>query len=337
MTLSAGSPRGRGGAARRRRGFGARGGRRDERAGDQQHDDAACGHSVGLLRCLRGELTGSRREAALQPDVRPIRPCDRVVALGPPFAVTERHGDSARRKVAERGAAAARYGFGSRLTARLRIWPPMLSPIWASSPAAWTAVVTSSTPLGGRARSSRAGRGIRACPSRARPRAPPAGAGNCGRCRAAGRTAAPSGAAPAAASAAGVGSKVRGAAALRRAAVARAAAGRLAAGLRAEGLDDFAVGAFAALRGLLRRGLPRRRLRGRRGGGGRGRRSARGGPRRGAVPADPLRAGGRQRGEHALLVLLGLRLLLLGLFDLVSHPSASVRFPLRTRRTPAEL
>jgi hypothetical protein len=40
------------------------------------------------------------------------------------------------------------YGRGMRLAARLRIWPPTVMPIWASSPAAWTAVVTISVPLG---------------------------------------------------------------------------------------------------------------------------------------------------------------------------------------------
>ena len=33
--------------------------------------------------------------------------------------------------------------------ARLRTCPPTVRPIWASSPAAWMAVVTSSVPLGG--------------------------------------------------------------------------------------------------------------------------------------------------------------------------------------------
>jgi hypothetical protein len=36
-----------------------------------------------------------------------------------------------------------------RLAARLRSWPPTVTPIWASSPAAWTAVVTISGPRGG--------------------------------------------------------------------------------------------------------------------------------------------------------------------------------------------
>src|ERR687895_2403141 len=35
-----------------------------------------------------------------------------------------------------------------RLAARRRICPPTVRPIWASSPAAWTAVVTISVPLG---------------------------------------------------------------------------------------------------------------------------------------------------------------------------------------------
>jgi hypothetical protein len=35
-----------------------------------------------------------------------------------------------------------------RWAARLRSWEPTVTPIWASSPAAWTAVVTISTPLG---------------------------------------------------------------------------------------------------------------------------------------------------------------------------------------------
>jgi hypothetical protein len=35
-----------------------------------------------------------------------------------------------------------------RRAARLRSWEPTVTPIWASSPAAWTAVVTISVPLG---------------------------------------------------------------------------------------------------------------------------------------------------------------------------------------------
>ena len=52
-----------------------------------------------------------------------------------------------------------------------------------------------------------------------------------------------------------------------------------------------------------------------------------------AVASDPLRAGARERSEHARLVLLRLRLLLLGL---VSHEHPSVGCRVRTRRTPAE-
>ena len=47
-------------------------------------------------------------------------------------------GDSARAKLAEVGA----YGRGIGLAARLRSWEPTVAPIWASSPTAWTAVVT---------------------------------------------------------------------------------------------------------------------------------------------------------------------------------------------------
>src|SRR4051794_11004780 len=36
-----------------------------------------------------------------------------------------------------------------RRTARLSTWPPTVKPIWASSPVAFTAVVTSSAPRGG--------------------------------------------------------------------------------------------------------------------------------------------------------------------------------------------
>jgi hypothetical protein len=40
------------------------------------------------------------------------------------------------------------YGRGRRCAARLRSWVPTVAPIWASSPTAWTAVVTISVPLG---------------------------------------------------------------------------------------------------------------------------------------------------------------------------------------------
>ena len=100
--------------------------------------------------------------------------------MGPPFAGL---GNPAIRR---RGRLAALYGLGSRLTARLRTWPPTVRPIWASSPAAWMAVVTSSVPVGGaeaRARAARRPRSARA-PSTprapARPRAPGA-AGAAGR------------------------------------------------------------------------------------------------------------------------------------------------------------
>jgi hypothetical protein len=41
-----------------------------------------------------------------------------------------------------------RYGRGMRRAARRSSCPPTVTPIWASSPAAWTAVVTISVPLG---------------------------------------------------------------------------------------------------------------------------------------------------------------------------------------------
>src|SRR6187399_762188 len=41
------------------------------------------------------------------------------------------------------------YGLGSRRAARLSACEPSVSPIFASSPVAWTAVVTSSVPFGG--------------------------------------------------------------------------------------------------------------------------------------------------------------------------------------------
>ena len=44
--------------------------------------------------------------------------------------------------------AAVAFGFAAR---GLAAWPPSVRPIWASSPAAWTAVVTSSAPFGGEA------------------------------------------------------------------------------------------------------------------------------------------------------------------------------------------
>ena len=47
-------------------------------------------------------------------------------------------------------------------TARLSTWPPTARPIWASSPAAWMAVVTSSVPLGGEVVDSGGGSAVRA-------------------------------------------------------------------------------------------------------------------------------------------------------------------------------
>src|SRR3954451_9287061 len=75
---------------------------------------------------------------------RPIRPCGSILrsALGPPLA-----GSGPRRFGAPQRTRG--YGLGSRSTARLSARPLSLSPICASSPAAWTAVVTSSVPLGG--------------------------------------------------------------------------------------------------------------------------------------------------------------------------------------------
>ena len=56
----------------------------------------------------------------------------------------------------------ATYGLGSLSTARRRTCPPTARPIWASSPAAWMAVVTSSVPLGGEVVDSRGGSAVRA-------------------------------------------------------------------------------------------------------------------------------------------------------------------------------
>ena len=251
---------------------------------------------------------------------------------------------------------------GSRSTARLMIWPPIVRPIWVSSPAAWTAVVTSSTPLGRPCSDEgcspdEAGSGARRswCRSRARPRAPRAGEAGCGVRAAARRARArrprrrrarrPRR------------RRSRGAAGL-RAAELRGGGGLGGGGLRRRssrrrswrrGLRRWAglaAGGLAArpwrpaLGGRSSRGLasrsgfaacpelgaePRRR------GGRRALRRAR------AAGADPLRAGRRERGEHPLVFLLGLRLRFLGLLDLVSHAPASVRFSVRTRRTPAEL
>src|SRR3954447_7989638 len=64
----------------------------------------------------------------------------------PPLATLAR-GDPARGKLAE----APDYGRGRRLAARLSTWPPTVMPICAISPAACSAVVTSSGPLGGAA------------------------------------------------------------------------------------------------------------------------------------------------------------------------------------------
>src|SRR6188472_4107753 len=49
------------------------------------------------------------------------------------------------------------YGLGSRDAARLSACPPSVRPIFASSPVAWTAVVTSSVPDGGLGAGSRRG------------------------------------------------------------------------------------------------------------------------------------------------------------------------------------
>src|SRR6188472_3406520 len=49
------------------------------------------------------------------------------------------------------------YGLGSREAARLSACPPSVRPIFASSPVAWTAVVTSSVPDGGLGAGSRRG------------------------------------------------------------------------------------------------------------------------------------------------------------------------------------
>src|SRR4051794_25277562 len=77
---------------------------------------------------------------------RPIRPCGSPLrsALGPPLA------GSGPRRFGGRDPSKG-YGLGSRSTARLSARPLSLIPIWASSPAACTAVVTSSVPLGGAA------------------------------------------------------------------------------------------------------------------------------------------------------------------------------------------
>jgi hypothetical protein len=55
-------------------------------------------------------------------------------------------GDSARGNLAE---VMESYGRGIRRAARLSSCAPTVAPIWASSPAAWTAVVTISVPRGG--------------------------------------------------------------------------------------------------------------------------------------------------------------------------------------------
>ena len=167
-------------------------------------------------------------------------------------------------------------------------------------------------------------------------------------------------AAPAALWAALVGSNVRGATGLRGFAAARRPvpaadevwAAACSCALRPRGaLGGLAGGACGGLAlGGLRRGGA---LRGRGAAGGlRSRRGRLAGcPEAAACPAAgaskvfgaltrrvPIRSGrvDGKRSEHALLVPLGLRLRLLGLVHLVSHTPASVRFPTRTRRTPAE-
>src|SRR5918995_3312146 len=66
--------------------------------------------------------------------------------------------------------ARAGYGFGRRRAARLSAWEPSVIPIFASSPVAWTAVVTSSAPFGGcGAGGRRRGRGFLAASSDGEP------------------------------------------------------------------------------------------------------------------------------------------------------------------------
>ena len=290
------------------------------------------GRSFVFLRCLRGELTGSRRESsATAGNPGRFAPATVVVALGPPLAAAERHGDSARGKLAENSAGScSNYGLGSRSTARLMIWPPIVRPICVSSPAAWTAVVTSSTPLGRprsarlRSRARRRGPGCARAASRARPRGRGAGAA---------RRAAP---------AAAVGARRRrrssaaAGGALRRPRSARTCAARRPCG----------ASAVAALRRRPSRGASARlraasplagfrARRGLRGGGLRLRRtsSAR------AARRVPIRSG-RVEGSAAstpFSSFFGFAFGLLRLLDLVSHAPPSVRFPVRTRRTPAEL
>src|ERR687894_514008 len=76
--------------------------------------------------------------------------------LVPPLIETGGLDDSARGNLAQPpgyDTRPVRYGRGSLSAARLRIWPPTVRPIDASSPAACTTVVTSSVPVcTGRAR-----------------------------------------------------------------------------------------------------------------------------------------------------------------------------------------
>src|SRR4051812_34377067 len=106
-----------------------------------------------FLRRLRGELTGSRRESSATTgtpvDSPPRSAPPGGIATVPPLAAKEPRGDSAAGKLAKSARSWVRYGRGNRSSVRLSSWLPTVMPIWASSPAAWMAVVTSSVPRGG--------------------------------------------------------------------------------------------------------------------------------------------------------------------------------------------
>ena len=93
---------------------------------------------------LRGELTGSRRTSGATGGWSGFAPADRhAIRSGSPAPRA-----SGARRLGRRAAAYPNQGRGKRPSADFSARPPAARPICASSPAAWTAVVTSWAPCG---------------------------------------------------------------------------------------------------------------------------------------------------------------------------------------------